>query len=138
MKITRILLGCFLIVGFMVSQGNAFEITNGGNGLTQYRFNQNDLVYKGNKNIDITSMLAKNGINQKGLNLDRVKLIINGKVTATFQTYGDKGFTTLGALKVSSKGIFFAQNFPTLNRGWNIVLTHPKRYAFKGLHVTVR
>ena len=122
----------------MVSQGNAFEITNGGNGLTQYRFNQNDLVYRGDQNIDITSMLAKNGINQKGLNLDRVKLVIDGKVTATFQTYGDKGFTTLGTLEVSSKSIFFAQNFPTLNRGWNIVLTHPKKYAFKGLHVTVR
>ena len=188
MKFTFILTTCLFMINVLCLQGNAFEIVTSEEGLSQYRFQAHELVtLKGAPNkINLTAMLKRHGVDTRGLNLVRVKMIIDGKVRATFETHGwssKKGrhdvdlsycrdgrdyflngqyYRTrsdfenrrcyielddhheggrghiLGVLEVSSQNrIFFAQDFNTRNLRWIISLTHPKRYAFKGMHVTV-
>jgi hypothetical protein len=139
MRVLIILLGCFFIVGSLSSQSHAFEIVTSSEGLPQYRFNSHELLYTQGipDNIDVSGMLERNGVHTNGLSLARVKLIVGGKVTATFQTYGVE-LRNLGSMVASSQNkIFFAQNFHTRGTKWNILLTHHKNYVFKGMHVTV-
>jgi len=140
MKTVSILTSClFLICGF-ITQGYAFEARTSDQGTPQYRFNASEFVYQrgGTNNIDITTMLERQNIPLRNMKLERLKLVIKGKITATFQTYGDNGIHTLGVLNAtpSNRIIFIQDTEATKNRRWRLLLSDPKNFTFQEMHVT--
>lgn len=140
MKTVSILTGCFLLIFSMLTQGYAFEVTTTGQGTPQYRFDASEFVYQrgDTNNIDITTMLERQHVPLRNARLERLKLLVKGKVTATFQTYGDNGIHTLGVLNATpSNRILFIQDIEaTKNRRWRLLLSNPDNLTFQGMHVT--
>lgn len=140
MKTVSILTGCLFLICGAITQAQAFEAITTGQGTPQYRFDAREFVYQPRdlNNIDITTMLERQGIPLRNMKLERLKLLVNGKITATFQTYGDNGIHTLGVLNATpnSKILFIQDTEATKNRRWRLLLSNPDNFTFQGMHVT--